>query len=55
MEEKIDLSDMNKKVDGKLKDLLHHPSAEKVYVNLITDEQGKPVNFGVLKEMSDNV
>jgi|LakMenEpi03Aug12_release.lakeMendotaPanAssembly.Ray.scaffolds.fasta_scaffold5034712_1 hypothetical protein len=38
MEEKIDLTEINKKVDGKLLDLLHHPSIEKVYGNLITDE-----------------
>jgi hypothetical protein len=33
----IDMSEMNKKVDVKILDLLHHPSIEKVYGKLITD------------------
>ena len=44
MEEKINLSDMNRIVDGKIKDLLHHPSTEKVFVNLTTDEEGYPTS-----------
>lgn len=43
VEEKIDLNDINKKVDGKIKDMLHFPSAEQVYNNLIQDDEGKPV------------
>ena len=54
MEEKINLSDMNRIVDGKIKDLLHHPSSEKVFVNLTTDEEGYPTNVAQLKEMTEN-
>lgn len=54
VEEKIDLNDINKKVDGKIKDLLHHPSASQIYDNLIHDDQGKPQTIPQLKEMVEN-
>lgn len=38
VEEKIDLNDINKKVDGKIKDLLHNPSKAEVFENLTHDD-----------------
>lgn len=51
VEEKIDLNDINKKVDGKIKDLLHNPSKEEVYENLTHDDEGNPQPVHQLKAM----
>jgi len=34
VEEALDLTDINKKVDGKIKDLLHPPVAKDIYEGL---------------------
>jgi hypothetical protein len=54
VEEKIDLNDINKKVDGKIKDLLHNPSKEHVFDDLTHDSEGKPQAVHQLKAMVDN-
>jgi hypothetical protein len=54
VEEKIDLNDINKKVDGKIKDLLHNPSNSDVYENLIHDDEGKLQPVHQLKTMVEN-
>ena len=41
-DEKIDLNELNRKVDLKIKDLLHQPKVDKVFTNLTTDETGGP-------------
>ena len=54
VEEKIDLNDINKKVDGKIKDLLHNPSKTEVYENLTPDVEGKLQPVHQLKAMVDD-
>jgi hypothetical protein len=54
VEEKIDLNDINKKVDGKIKDLLHNPSKTEVYENLTHDVEGKLQPVHQLKAMVDD-
>ena len=51
VEDKIDLKDINKKVDGKIKDLLHNPSKNEVYENLIQDAEDNPQPVHQLKAM----
>jgi hypothetical protein len=53
-EEKIDLTELNRRVDVKLKDLIHHPNVDKVLQNLTTYEAGEPQGIHTLKEMLDN-
>ena len=53
-EEKIDLTELNRRVDVKLKDLIHHPQVDKVVKNLTTDETGEAQSIYTLKEMLEN-
>ncbi len=53
-DEKIDLNELNRRVDLKIKDLLHPPQVEKVFTNLTTDESGNPQSVFYLKEINDN-
>lgn len=41
-EDKLDLNELNRRVDLKIKDLLHRPEVDKVARNLTTDDTGAP-------------
>ena len=53
-EEKLDLNELNRRVDLKIKDLLHRPEVDKVVRNLTTDDTGAPQSIFSLKEMVEN-
>ena len=54
IEEKIDLNDINKKVDGKIKDQLHNPSKSQVFFNLTHDAEDNLQAVHQLKAMAEN-
>jgi hypothetical protein len=50
----LDLQELNRRIDLKIKDLLHRPGVDKVFNNLKSDESGDPQSIFYLREMVGN-